>query len=480
MLFQHSQLIQRGAVKNHVCMLLIGENPAFFAALDGFPHGYRSLDRGASGFIIPDNSPQEAQIAGGDTVVVVQIQGKQGADIELEDFLFVHTLGNHLGIQAVNSLYNDDRILTQGKLPVVPYPPSCGKVKAGQRRGVPRQQAGNVLPEHLCVQRVDVLQIHRSIRPWKDFIPVDIIVIQAHENRLFPVDTELGCQAVGRGGLSGGAGPCQHHHLGIPLADHVRNLRNPLLVKGLVDTNQLMDAAGNRLLVQVGHGLAFHQGAPALSLRENREEIGAGLEFGGTLRGKVVRIQENHAALCRNQIPNRQISGGRQHLPKEIVGKILVDVFVKEILVEPLQQLRLIGLVISAELFDGLLPGESSANQGEILGYIFAYLSLQGIHGKILCIFYAEVDAVAHGAADFGNRIRPKGTNCQKYQEARRPGIHLLPHPVGIAKQMDFPMGGRHGPANGGTVVLMVGHPDRNIVQGENLTRNFCCQWALF
>ena len=65
---------------------------------------------GSTGLVVPDNAPQQPQIAGGDAVVVVQIQRKQGAYIHPENGLRVDALRQQSRVQAVKSLHQNDGI----------------------------------------------------------------------------------------------------------------------------------------------------------------------------------------------------------------------------------------------------------------------------------------------------------------------------------------------------------------------------------
>ena len=174
-----------------------------------------------------------------------------------------------------------------------------------------------------------MLQVQLAVGPGGNFVPVDVVIIQAHQNGLFPMHPELGGEPVGRGGFSGGAGTGQHDNSGLPLADHVRNLGKPLFMQGFIHTNQLPDASGLGLSVQVRHRLTFHQLSPMLSLRKDGKEIGTVLECGGLIGRQVVRVQQNEAILGREDIPNGEIAGGGQHFAKEIIRKILVEILVK-------------------------------------------------------------------------------------------------------------------------------------------------------
>ena len=111
MCFKNGKLIQRGTVEDYIRIFLIRENPAMLSPADAVPHGYRVLNGGATGFVIPHNPPQQAQIAGRYPVVVVQIQRQQRADIQAEKQLLIHMLRQQRRIQPMQSFHNDDGIL---------------------------------------------------------------------------------------------------------------------------------------------------------------------------------------------------------------------------------------------------------------------------------------------------------------------------------------------------------------------------------
>ena len=59
MLLQHRQLIEGGAVEDHVGIFLIGEDPPPLPPADAVPHGQGMLHRCAPGLIVPDDPPQQ-------------------------------------------------------------------------------------------------------------------------------------------------------------------------------------------------------------------------------------------------------------------------------------------------------------------------------------------------------------------------------------------------------------------------------------
>ena len=60
-LFQHCQLVECGAVEDHVRILLEGEYPPLFTLADRLPHGYGPLGGGSTGLVVPDDAADEPQ-----------------------------------------------------------------------------------------------------------------------------------------------------------------------------------------------------------------------------------------------------------------------------------------------------------------------------------------------------------------------------------------------------------------------------------
>ena len=116
MLFQNGQLVEGGAVEDHVGILLEGENPFFLAATHRIPHGQGFLHRGATGFVIAYRAAEQAEVATADAVVVVQAQGDQGCHVHTEDQMGLQILGEQDGVEAVDTLHDDDGGLGQLEL----------------------------------------------------------------------------------------------------------------------------------------------------------------------------------------------------------------------------------------------------------------------------------------------------------------------------------------------------------------------------
>ena len=70
---QDGQLVVQGGVEHAVGVLLIGENPRFFAVADTGPHRKRVVRRRRAELHVAHNAAQQADIRRADAVVVVKV-----------------------------------------------------------------------------------------------------------------------------------------------------------------------------------------------------------------------------------------------------------------------------------------------------------------------------------------------------------------------------------------------------------------------
>ena len=278
---------------------------------------------------------------------------------------------------------------------------------------------------------------------------------------------------MGRGGLAGGAGPCQHNGLGSPLADHVRHLRKPLFVQSLVHPDQLPDSAGACQLVQIRHGFALHQRAPPLPLGKHREEIGHIRYLCAEIRVLVVGIDQNKAVFRRHNVPHRQIAGGGQHFPVEIIGVALVYIFVKIVGAAPAKKPGLVLLPLCPEPLHGLMQRHPPTNQRNVLIHQLLKGFLQLLGGKILGPGNLDIHAGAQSAADLS--LGPRTALLQSQEDGKESGsqIAFLSGLVGVAQQMYLSFRCRHGLPHGWPLSLGILLPQRDVVEGEDLTGDF-------
>ena len=402
--------------------------------------------------------------------MVVQIQGQQGADIETEYPIVVDALGQQHRVQGVEALNDDDGIRRQPHGLAVPLPLAGLEVEMGQFDLLTVQQLFHVAGKQLRIQGVDVLQIPLAVGTEGHLLPIDVVVIHAHEDGFLAMDPELGGQTVGGSGLAGGTGTSQHDSLGIALADHVGNAGELLLVERFIDPDQLPDPTGAGQVVQIRNGLALHQLAPALALVEDVEEIGA-FQIGGGLAGVgPVGVDKEKTIVRRLDVPARQVAGGGHHLAVVIVGKVAVGVLVEVIKAAPGQEPGLIHLAVGLKVGDGGLLAHPAAQEGDVLFCQCRHPGLQLTCVEIIDAADLHIDAGADGAVHLGHRLGPQLAHGQENGKLGGTDVCLLAQVVPVAQQAHHAAGGRHGPAGRGLLHLSVRHPDGDIVQGKDLT----------
>ena len=151
------------------------------------------------------------------------------------------------------------------------------------------QELSDLLTEQISIQRVDMLQIQFTVRTQGNLITVKIIIVQAHQNRLFTVDTQLGCQSIGRGGFSGRTGTCQHNHFCLALTDQISHLGIAFFVQSFINSNEFTNPTALHQQIQISCGFTLHQLTPAFTFIKNAQEMGHMLIVPYLLRVLVIR-----------------------------------------------------------------------------------------------------------------------------------------------------------------------------------------------
>ena len=372
----------------------------------------------------------------------------------------------------MEALHDDHRVLAELHLMSMPLPAACFEIEAGQLHFLTLQKLRHILPEKVAVQGVDMFQVDFPVGARGDLVPVDIIVIQAHENGLLAMDPQLGCQPVCRGGLSGGGWARQHDSSCTPLADHIRHLGIALFMEGFVDPDQLTDPAGSSQFIQVRHHFALHQLAPFFALGKDREEIGHGGHLGKLIGLFIVRVHQDEAPVSGQQIPHRHIARIRSHFTVVIIGKITMGIDIKVIHIPPSEQTGLVGLSFGGIMGHSLFQADPAADQRDMLRNDLLHPGLQCGNGEILRTGDLHIDAGAQSTADLGCGLGPQLPDGQEDDELGSPLIHFPARGICIAKQVYLTAGGLHGSADRGTI-LNVLFPEGNIIQRKHLTGNF-------
>ena len=320
-----------------------------------------------------------------------------------------------------------------------------------------------------------MLQIQFSIRSGSNFIPIEIIIIQTHENGLLAMDPQLGCQTIGGSGFAGRTGSCQHNGLCTPLTDHICHLRIPLLVQGLIDPDQFPELSRGGQIIQVRNRLTLHECAPALALIEDGEEIRHGRTLGKDIRVFLIRVNKQKTTVSRHNIPHRQVARRGRHLAVIVIGKVFIGILVKIVPGTPGEQSGFILLAVSTVAMDGLFQRYSAADQRNILLDQFQHPLFQFRHRKVFCANHLNIDTGTQRAVHFCPDARPQLAKGQENHKLSSPNIAFSAGRIAAAQQLHFSVGGCHGTAHGRTFRIQILLPQRNVVQGKDFTGNFRC-----
>ena len=177
---EHCQFVERGAVKDNVCILLEGENPTLLTAANRIPHRERLLNRCASCFVVAHRAAQQAQISACNAVMVIEIERQQRADVHFEHLACVQFLGEQNGIEGVESLYDNNRILAQAQAMPYPLPLALFEVEGRDLHLFARKKLAEVNGEELGINGVDVLEVNASVRLKRNLVAVEIVIVKAH------------------------------------------------------------------------------------------------------------------------------------------------------------------------------------------------------------------------------------------------------------------------------------------------------------
>mmetsp|Transcript_5270 Transcript_5270/g.9102 ORF Transcript_5270/g.9102 Transcript_5270/m.9102 type:complete len:204 (+) Transcript_5270:401-1012(+) len=196
-------------------------------------------------------------------IVIVQLQGGQGRDEDLENFVHIHCLCVH-GIQGMNPFDHQDPVGRQRiKLVPVPVSVACLHIVHWRHHGLAGNQCIQVLANELHVHGLDVIVVHiRALLPR-------LVLWLARQGKIVVINREwLGGIAVvlqihaklgGKGGLArtGRPGDADHLHSlagSRSLLDLRHNLGDLRLLTKLAGQDEILPSSPHlRQLIQLTH-----------------------------------------------------------------------------------------------------------------------------------------------------------------------------------------------------------------------------------
>ena len=179
---------------------------------------------------------------------------------------------------------------------------------------------------------------------------------------------ELDGQAVGEGGLAGGAGSRDQDEADAALVvDLLGDLTDAALLQGLLDQDHVADAAGADLLVQVADRADVDQVAPLGREHKLLEQTGLVNEF-LQLEGLVCRGQDqDQAALVGLQAEPAHVAGRGEHIAVEIVGVAVHPVDVDRGTAAVVEEFLLVLHALPAEELDRIVDRIGLLDDGNVL-----------------------------------------------------------------------------------------------------------------
>ena len=222
---QDRQLVVQGGVEHAVGVLLIGENPRFFAVADTGPHRKRVVRRRRAELHVAHDAPQQADIRRADAVVVVKVQACQGADEHAVDGFRVQSLGQRR-IQPVDALDKHHLPFPQANWRAARIALAEFEGERWQQDLAPIQQFRQMLAEERHIQRADGFEVERAVLLQRDAVAVEIVVIQRNHQRLKPDDVQVERQSLGERRLAGRRRPGNQHDFLVLDGNIRRNVGN--------------------------------------------------------------------------------------------------------------------------------------------------------------------------------------------------------------------------------------------------------------
>ena len=271
---QAGELKEQGTIEHDVGVLLIGEDPLAFAGLNLLPAADGLLSGVVAILVVAHDTPQQAVVAGGDIVVVVQQDSRERADVDFELVDIGDVLGE-LRIEPMDTLHDQQGMTVDLKMLATRGTLACGEIVFGQLDFLALQEILQVLLELGNIERVDRLVVIVSIGITRGLGPVNEIVIHREGKGLEAAGHELDAQALAKRGLARTGGAANHDEPDLRMALYLLgDVAYLLLLEGLADIDDVdgfvMITAG---LVEFPDSADSDDVLPALVLAKDFEHL---------------------------------------------------------------------------------------------------------------------------------------------------------------------------------------------------------------
>ena len=221
----------------------------------------RILSRHAAELVVAHHPPQQAVVARRHLRMLVDGDGGQDRDIELE-FLRVGNLRRKGRIQAVDAFHDQHVVVRQ--LEVLSFELACarGKVVFRNLDALAGEELLELLVQERDIQRLQALEVVISILVERRVDPVAEIVVERDDDGVQAVDPHVERQPLRGSGLSAARGTGDQHDPH-PFAgcNQVGRFGIPVVVQGLRQIDQITGFAAGDGFIE-GTDVVFAENGP--------------------------------------------------------------------------------------------------------------------------------------------------------------------------------------------------------------------------
>jgi len=332
----------------------------------------------AAEIVVAYHAADEAVVRRGNPVVAVDVQLRQGADVDAE-LVLGRNRGRQAGIQPVDALQHDHVVRADMHHVAAPLARAGVEVEVGQFQPLAGVQPGQLIVDQLQVERLDVLEVRLAVFILGRLGAAHEVVVQGNRLGIHAAGFELQGEPLGEGRLARRRRPGNQDplHLAAPLDDLLGQQGDALLLIGFVHVDEIVNFFLRDTFIEVADRAHPDDAAPVLVALEHVVDVVGRIE-GRKARGiHAVRAHHDKALLVGDQLAVAQGPGvARQRLVRQVhVSPAAVDAHLGTVLVA--QQIELVRRLGRLEVCNGLVVGDLDPVDRRLFGEQAAQAPLQ-------------------------------------------------------------------------------------------------------
>ena len=195
-LFQHRDFIEKRGIEDHICQTLELENISSFPFSHIFPREQRFLRAMTAELHIPHHAAQQAGIGGGNAVVIIDGELRQGTQIDAHALVARHEIGEPR-IQRMKAFHQDRLAGAELHLFLPPLFLPCHEIEMREPHFFPFQERHDRILKKSQIDGMDflpILPIH--------LVAIVEIIIQREHHRMDAIHPQVYDEALQKSGLS--------------------------------------------------------------------------------------------------------------------------------------------------------------------------------------------------------------------------------------------------------------------------------------